>query len=243
MFSQEIRFSDQYQALKVHPADQTELPQAIKVLELPAPRPVVVLIGGFIQSQHAAITEQAVQVIAKVAAQTQAIVVSGGTDMGVMATIGRVRAKGKYGFPLLGITVESKVTWPGGPRARRYFWQKKQRGPLEPHHTHFILTTGDQFGDESPWIVQAATLLAGKYPAVTILVNGGKISRLDVALSLEARRPVIALAGTGRYADELAREPTQTSLLTVVPADNETKVFETIRAMLTKQRICGDDEV
>ncbi len=149
-----------------------------------------------------------------------------------MATIGQVRAQGNYSFPLLGVTVESKVTWPGGPRSRRFFWQKKRRGPLDPHHTHFILTTGDQFGDESPYIVRAATLLAGRYPAATILINGGKIARLDIALSLEAGRPVIALAGTGRYADELARDPTQTPLLTVVPADDETKIFETIRAML-----------
>jgi hypothetical protein len=58
MHSREIRFSDQHQALMVRPADQTELPQAIKMLQLPAPRPVVVLIRGFIQSQQAAITDK-----------------------------------------------------------------------------------------------------------------------------------------------------------------------------------------
>ncbi len=82
MLSHEIRFSDQHQALRVHPTDQTELPQAIKVLKLPAPRPVVVLIGGFIQSRHAAVTEQAVQIIARVAEQTQATVLSGALIMG-----------------------------------------------------------------------------------------------------------------------------------------------------------------
>jgi SLOG in TRPM, prokaryote len=49
-----------------------------------------------------------------------------------------------------------------------------------------------------------ATELAGGWPSVTVLVNGGEISYTDVACSLHAGRPVLAVAGSGRTADEVA---------------------------------------
>jgi hypothetical protein len=87
---------------------------------------------------------------------------------------------------------------------------------LQPHHTHFLLVPGDHWGDESPWIARVATLLAGEAPSVTLLVNGGEISRQDVAHSLAAGRPVLVVAGTGRLADELAGSQERSPLLQVV---------------------------
>ena len=48
-------------------------------------------------------------------------------------------------------------------------------------------------------------------------------------------RPVIALAGTGRYADELANQPNKTGQITVVPANNKPVLTETIQAALDNQ--------
>jgi hypothetical protein len=87
---------------------------------------------------------------------------------------------------------------------------------LQPHHTHFLLVPGDRWGDESPWIARVATLLAGEAPSVTVLVNGGEISRQDVAHSLAAGRPVLVVSGTGRLADELAGTRERSPLLQVV---------------------------
>ena len=67
---------------------------------------------------------------------------------------------------------------------------EKKRWQLEPHYSHFILVPGSQFGDESAWIVDTATLSKGNR-SVTILINGGEISRKDIELSLEHSRPVI----------------------------------------------------
>ena len=49
------------------------------------------------------------------------------------------------------------------------------------------------------------TELAGGWPSISVLVNGGEISYTDVACSLRAGRPVLAVAGSGRAADQLAR--------------------------------------
>lgn len=234
MRSQVIQFHKR-QVPCVFPEDQASLPQAISELGLKNDQPVIVLIGGYIREQHLDVTRKAIQVIADIAQDRRALVLSGGTDMGVMASIGQIRAQGQYDFPLVGITVEALITWPNGPRSIHFLWWGQKRGPLEPHYTHFILVPGSQFGDESPWIVAAATCLSQRRRSVTILLNGGNVARLDIDLSLQMGRPVIALAGTGRYADELADQPNKTDLITVVPADNEPVLTETIHSALDNQ--------
>jgi hypothetical protein len=92
---------------------------------------------------------------------------------------------------------------------------------------------GSQFGDESPWIVDAATLFSQGQRSVTILINGGEISRKDIELSLEKGRPVIALSRSGRLADELARQPARDKLITVIPVHAEQRIAEAIQDALT----------
>ena len=66
------------------------------------------------------------------------------------------------------------------------------------------------WGDESPWLARVASVLAGE-ASVTLLVYGGEIAWLDAARSIDVGRRLIAVAGSGRTADELAaaarREP------------------------------------
>ena len=153
--------------------------------------------------------------------------------MGVMAEIGRIRWKSGYTFPLVGITPEELVTWTDGPRSTKFLWWGKQRWQLEPHYTHIILVPGSQFGDESPWIVDAASLLSRDQQSVTILINGGEISRKDIDLSLEIGRPVIALSRTGRLADELSQDPGRNRLITVVPANGEQQIVAAVQTALS----------
>ena len=153
--------------------------------------------------------------------------------MGVMAEIGKIRSRNHYKFPLVGIAPEELVAWPGGLRNTKFLWWGIERWQLESHHTHFILVPGGQFGDESPWIVDTATILSGGRRAVTILINGGEVSRKDIELSLEYGRPVIALSGTGRLADELSRQPNRNKLIAVVSANDEQRIIEVVQAALS----------
>ena len=67
-----------------------------------------------------------------------------------------------------------------------------------------ILVPGQTWGDESPWLSLVATAIADGQPSVTLVVNGGQITYDDIEHSLQADRPVIILAGTGRAADTIA---------------------------------------
>ena len=153
--------------------------------------------------------------------------------MGVMAEIGQVRGLNHYKFPLVGIAPEELVAWPGGPRSTKFLWWGKKRWQLESHFSHFILVPGSQFGDESPWIVDTATILSKDHRSVTILINGGEVSRKDIQLSLENGRPVIVLSRTGRLADELARQPERNNLITILPVNAVQSIAEAVQAALS----------
>ena len=235
MRTQKIDFPDR-QALCVFPDKHEDLAEAITELQLGGNFPVIVLIGGGIDEQEAEATRRAIQTISKTAENMNALIICGGTDMGVMAEIGQMRSQNQYKFPLVGITLEELVTWPDGPRNANFLWMGKKRWQLEPHYSHFILVPGNDFGDESPWIVDAATILSKGHRSVTILINGGEVSRKDIELSLEKERPVIALSRTGRLADELSRQPNRHKLITVAPANAEQRIIEVVHeALLVKE--------
>jgi hypothetical protein len=232
MRTQKIDFPNQ-PAVCVFPDQRSDLEQAISELCLAGNFPVIVLIGGGIDEQQAKITRQAIQTISRIAEDMNAAVICGGTDMGVMAEIGQVRWQNGYKFPLIGIAPEVLVTWAGGPRSTKFLWWGTQRWQLASYYSHFILVPGSQFGDESPWIVDTATILSKGHKSVTVLINGGEVSRKDIDLSLENARPVVALSSTGRLADELSRQPNRDKLITVVPASAEQRIVEVVQAVLS----------
>jgi sulfur carrier protein ThiS len=230
---EKIVFGKSNYALCALPNDIEELEQTISQMGL-TDRPVVVLVGGHILPEHVNVTIQAVDVIVKIVEILDAAVICGGTDVGVMAAIGKARGRGGYQFPLIGIAPEGAVTWPEGPRTAAPFLPNNEREQLEPHHSHFILVPGNQFGDESKWIVRAASMITkDRNKSVTILANGGKISQQDVEESLSVGRPLIALEGTGRLADEIAAMPVRNKSIRVIPAQNRRLLAETLRAVLT----------
>jgi hypothetical protein len=231
MRTQTISFPNQ-QALCVFPGERSNLTQAISELGLKGRWPVIVLVGSDIDAQQAIATRRAIQSIARIAEDLQAVVICGGTDMGVIVEIGRLRGQNHYKFPLLSVTPEDLAVWPGSPHSPKFLWWGKQRWQLEPHCSHFILVPGSRFVDASPWIDSAATMLSDEHGSVTILINGGEISRKDIELSLKKDRPVIALSRTGRLADELARQPERDKLITVIPVHTEQRIAAAIQAAL-----------
>lgn len=237
MRKMDLQFPDP-RPLCVFPDRREQLPQALSELGLRGNCPVIVLIGGFIQGQHAQVTHRAIEVLAAFAEENGALIICGGSDLGVMDSIGQTRAAHRYTFPLLGVNLEDPVTWPNGPRAKQFLWWGTERWPLATGYSHFILAPGSQYGEDSPWIAEAATCLSRGNSSVTILANGGSVARKDVSLSLENGRPVIALAGTGRLADEIANQPNHSSLVVIVSAHDEHALKHAIRwTISTNQEI------
>lgn len=178
-----------------------ELSNALQNIGLYSHCPVLVLVGGasgiseadMLRLKHLFITE-----IAPLAQKLGVAVVDGGTDAGIMRLIGQARTEISGTFPLIGVAAIDTVMLSDRPVPR------PDAAPLEPNHTHFVLVPGSNWGDESPWLSDIATLLSEGFPSVTLVVNGGEITFQDVSNSVRVDRPVVVLDGSGRTADKLA---------------------------------------
>lgn len=182
--------------LTVHAVNITEdddISQALAELEIPHPKPVIVLVGGAsgIGFWDKFPMRKAIRIVTKLAEETGSVVVDGGTQAGIMKEIGAQRKRNKFSFPLIGVVFDSLLI------------QQEPGSILDPNHTHFFLIPGEDWGDESSWISKIATAVAGGQKSITILVNGGNISRADVQYSLLENRPAFVMRGTGRMADEI----------------------------------------
>jgi hypothetical protein len=125
-----------------------------------------------------------------------AVVVDGGTDAGVMRWFADARARIPATFPLLGVAPRSafdRATRTGAPIS------------VAAGHTVVFAVPGDQFGDEMPWLFRIADHLGGQ-AAPTVLVNGGERAAKEARRRLADGHLVVAVAGSGRAADELATE-------------------------------------
>jgi hypothetical protein len=120
--------------------------------------------------------------------------VDGGTDSGVMRLIAEARAAIDGTFPLIGVAPALAFT----RRTRTGEPIEVARG-----HSLVLLVPGSQFGEETPWLFAAADHLGGG-AAATILVNGGDLALAEARKRLAAGHTVVAVAGSGRAADELA---------------------------------------
>jgi hypothetical protein len=219
--------------LCVHIDKEADLYPALVSLEINTPAPTVVLVGGAagITDNFTSLIQDATNTIAQVVEDAKGVLLDGGTQSGIMASIGQARQQFRFSFPLIGVAVKRLVTYPGYPQEDTRYSRVDEHNPLDPNHTHFMLVPGTKWGDESPWIAKAANIFSGTRPSVTVLLNGGDISRKDINNSILANRPVITLKGTGRLADELANNAHATSIKTI-SAEDRYAVYHAISEIL-----------
>ncbi len=203
--------------------NNNDIPEALNQLGIPHPKTTIVLVGGaggigFLDKFP---MRKAVDIVARLAEETQSVVVDGGTQAGIMTEIGKQRKRNNFTFPLIGVVFDSLIM------------KEEAASILDPNHTHFFLIPGDDWGDESGWISKIATCIAGDQRSLTVLINGGNISRQDVEYSLLEKRPTYVMRGTGRMADEI------TLTGNVFPVDISQKpgeILEYLKTKLTSER-------
>jgi hypothetical protein len=180
--------------------EAADLEQYVADVELSEPRMTLVIVGGasgLDRDQQTQLDGLFHRVLAPLAEEMQLYVVDGGTDAGVMRLMGEARTAIKGTFPLIGVAPQDLVNLPDRPV------DHPDASTLEPNHTHCILVPGQEWGDESPWISQMATLLSGPRESMTILINGGAVTVQDAYASVNAGREIVIIAGTGRVADDI----------------------------------------
>ena len=191
------------QDLMVSVSEPSRVAEALRLLGTTTPRPVVVLIGGaddMSPEDATRIRESLDRALLPVAVARQAVIVTGGTEAGVMKLLGEFAAA-RPSVELLGVAPSAQVRHHAKPAQ-----QNDKRAPLDPNHHKFILTAGESWGSETDVLLAVAMELArGSTQGVVVLVNGGRIAKHEASRFLAAGWAVLTLKGSGRSADELAR--------------------------------------
>ncbi len=175
--------------------------RVLKALALPPARGVLLLHGGAArlpQALEPQLRDLFLRGLAPFLAHTGFTVLDGGTQTGVMALLGETCARLGIPNPRVGVCPAALVTWPQGP-------QGHERVPLEPHHTHFVLTPGETWGSETPHLFGLAQELSVGAPALALLVDGGEGTLREVLYNVRQGRPLLVVRGSGRLADALWR--------------------------------------
>lgn len=200
-----IPFEHGQAAYAVHVSRRFDPAWVAKSLNFYEPRPAIYVTGGAkeMSEEDMYATRRIIEKgLARFAEEQGAVVIDGGTNVGVPALVGDARRKNRYRFPLIGVAPLELVRYPG--------YENDDGGPLNHGHSHFVLTTGDEFGDESDMITRLTYQLSGngQLPAFGVLINGGKVTREEVYARTTSEKfsfPLFVIEGTGRFADILAR--------------------------------------
>src|SRR5512138_404060 len=218
MLSRQLPLKGKVLVPAVNIVEDKDIEKALVQLDVPRPKPVIVLVGGAggIGFWDKFPMRKAIGIVARLAEETGAVVVDGGTQAGIMAEIGNQRKRNKFAFPLIGVVFDSLLM------------EEKPQNILDPNHTQFILIPGENWGDESAWISKIATAIAGDQKSITVLVNGGNISRTDVEYSLMENRPTFVMRGKGRMADEITLQNK------IIPIDVSKKTDGILEFLKTK---------
>jgi len=196
MMTQTIEFSAAQKATALRVAGK-DIPADVilAALDMPRPRALLILNGGTAKldeplQSHLARTLQ--DGLARVVAEEQIMVITGGTDAGIFQLFGQGLARYGRTAPCIGVAVADLATWPGHPQGE---------APLEPHHSHFVLVEGKSWGDETQMMYALIRTLAQTCPSVTVFASGGEITIHEMQMNVAQDRPMIFLAGSGRATD------------------------------------------
>lgn len=215
-----LHFTNNRKATAIFPAPDSTLEAIIASLQLTTPQAVILSIGGANELAPETIprlTQLYGRGIARAAAESNAVVIDGGTDAGVMALMGEgIAARGNRSA-LIGVAPADLVSYPGN--------EQQGKISLEPNHSHFVLVQGSEWGSETGLLFQLVQALAsgqpagqqqfasadatrqnkhGKIPVLAILSGGGTVSIIEVLQLVRQNIPLIIVEGSGGLADKIA---------------------------------------
>ncbi len=234
---------------------RTPAQQIVSRLQLPRPRALVILNGTTdkieprIRSCLASLLQDG---LARIAAEEQLTLITGGTWSGIFALLGEGLAIWGRRGPCIGVTVGSRVTWPGRIKVRPPLrWLRSKRTPLEAHHSHFVLVEGRRWGDETGVMYELAGELAKGCPSLALFAGGGKVTLDEMERNVDQGRKMVLLVGSGRVTDAigevLVRKEAKTDRIVRIAEHGDISLFDVregeaaLRQLIQDLLIKGED--
>src|SRR6185369_831855 len=207
---EEIQFANGNHAVAVKVDPTADPVDILAALEIGRPASVVLLIGGADElnpNLNPQIELLLRDGLLAAAAESDALILDGGTEAGLMALVGRVVAQSRRVTTLVGVAPAGKVTYPGAAEAG----SPGALAQLDPNHSHFVLVDGAEWSTGTDMMFKLAGELSQTARVVVLLINGGKETLDEVSRSVGQRWPVIVINGSGRLADEIAAHASLTA--------------------------------
>ena len=151
--------------------------------------------------------------LVKAAASTDAWIITGGTDHGVMKLVGEAvkeeaplyySSRNEQSINLLGVCSKEKIAGAEDFSGQSFIKDYKltpvhEKVLLDPNHNNFILVENKElrgaFGQEIEFRLELEEFFVNeKIPLVLIVVNGGKNTLLTVNQSINKNIPILVLA-------------------------------------------------
>ncbi|MDM8547474.1 SLATT domain-containing protein [Candidatus Venteria ishoeyi] len=218
--AQSLHFKNGRSAKAITAPLNTEITPLLETLGLDKQAKALISISGGADGLEAEKSSRLQQLfsrgIAVAAAETGADLIDGGTDSGVMAMMGQGVADRNYRSRLIGVIpaplvdlsensldVAKLPAEEGALEAPSTPAQSSASAKLESNHSHFVLADAPDWGEEIPLKNRIIEKMAQHIPTLSILVNGGDLSRTEILHSVRMGWPVIVISGSGRLADEI----------------------------------------
>ncbi len=247
----DVPFPNKNIARVVIPSETDTIETINESLEIPAYKSLILILGGADSIENdikPSLTQLFDRGIAKAAIYADALVVDGGTQSGVMQLMGEGLAGRDTQVKLVGITPENLVKYP-----TKKVTDTSSLVELEPNHSHFVLTPGQQWSDATNLFFQlvkrwmhrcniistskkttakTGNTIIEKIPCIALLSGGGAVSKNEVLFAVRKKIPLIVIAGSGGLADEIAKAITEKttnsrdSQVAEIIADGEIQIFQ-----------------
>ena len=146
--------------------------EAQAALQLETPRGLLVLNGGTEEPSpeiDARLRSLLRDGLAPVVIEQRLTVVTGGTDAGIFRLFGEALA-GRGRAPCIGV-VPANLVARAPAEAADGETVAESRVPLEPHHTHFVLVEGGQWGDETEVMLSLVDALSAGAASLAVLAD------------------------------------------------------------------------
>ncbi|MGH1363914.1 MAG: DUF4231 domain-containing protein [Calditrichia bacterium] len=197
---QHILFKNGHSAHSVLHNDSTSIKNIVRSLKLPDFEGVIVIVGGTQESEDAEKNSRIEQLfnrgILQAALNTNALLIDGGTDYGVMKKLGQAVADRSERPVILGIAPRGKINLPGE--------NVEGNHSLEPNHSHFVFADSAKWDDSTSLMFRLAEQLSNDKPVMAVLVNGGKTSKDCIVQATRRGWRTLVLKGSERLADQIA---------------------------------------
>jgi hypothetical protein len=201
-----VKFSNGNKAIlaRVHP--QSNILEVVEKLKLGETKALIMVFGGagkFDTTLENHLFQLFSRGVVPAALESKAVIIDGGTSVGVMKVMGESVADRGENITLLGVVPSEKVTWPDKEAPTNAGSALHQ---LEPNHTHFMVVEGKDWTNKIGKLTElSSTLISKTRKVVTILINGGDVAKTEVLKAVRKGWSVVVLKGSGRLADDLAQ--------------------------------------